>query len=168
MKPVLTLLSFLILFSPMPGRTALAQTPDAPALPSTDTGAPVAETGLITADAAEITLADLQWTHRIIAVFADTPNDPQFQQQMRMLQSAAAGLDDRDVLVVTDTDPEGRSDPRQRLRPRGFSLVLVDKDGMVKQRKPSPWTAREIFHAIDRLPLRREEMLQQRPGRITN
>ncbi len=162
MKPVLTLLFALFLAT-----AAAAQTDPGPVDPRAD---PTAEAplGLVTVDASEVTMAEHQWVNRILAVFADTPNDPQFQQQMRLLQDAYAGLEDRDVIVVVDTDPAARSDPRQRLRPRGFSLVLVDKDGMVKQRKPSPWTSREIFHAIDRLPLRRQEMLEERPGRATN
>jgi hypothetical protein len=53
---------------------------------------------------------------------------------------------------------------RPRLRPRGFSLVLMDKDGEVKRRNPAPWGVREITHAIDRFPLRRQEMLERRPA----
>jgi hypothetical protein len=67
-------------------------------------------------------------------------------------------------VVITDTDPEARSAVRQRLRPRGFSLVLMDKDGEVKRRAPAAWSMREIMHAIDRFPLRREEMLERNPA----
>ena len=48
---------------------------------------------------------------------------------------------------------------RAKLRPRGFSLVLIDKDGEAKLRKPLPWDVREITHAIDKFPLRRQEIL---------
>ena len=43
------------------------------------------------------------------------------------------------------------------LRPEGFSLVLIDKDGQVKQRKPVIWDTREISRAIDKFPSRRTE-----------
>ncbi|HBU14399.1 MAG TPA: methylmalonyl-CoA epimerase, partial [Gemmobacter sp.] len=32
-------------------------------------------------------------------------------------------------------------------------------------RKPLPWDLREITRAIDKFPLRRQEMLDQHPGR---
>lgn len=143
-------------------------TPAAPAPEEVIETPPEALDVLEVFDAEGLDPADFLWESRIVVIFADTPADPLFQQQLRMLDRSYPGLRDRDVVVVVDTNPEGRSLIRQQLRPRGFSLVLVDKDGMVKQRKPNPWTAREIFHAIDRLPLRRQEVLEERPGRHTN
>jgi hypothetical protein len=40
----------------------------------------------------------------------------------------------------------------------------MDKDGEVKRRAPAAWSMREIIHAIDRFPLRREEMLERNPA----
>ena len=34
----------------------------------------------------------------------------------------------------------------------------MDKDGQVKLRKPFPWDVREISRAIDKFPLRRQEI----------
>jgi hypothetical protein len=45
-----------------------------------------------------------------------------------------------------------------QLRPRGFMLALVSKDGSVFQRKPAPWDVREISRAIDKLPQRQQEI----------
>ena len=67
-------------------------------------------------------------------------------------------LADRDVVILIDTDPAARSDVRTQLRPRGFSMVLLAKDGTVVLRKPSPWDVREIRRAIDKLPLRQDEI----------
>lgn len=36
--------------------------------------------------------------------------------------------------------------------------MIIDKDGQVKARKPLPWDAREITRAIDKFPLRRQEI----------
>ncbi len=47
---------------------------------------------------------------------------------------------------------------RTTLRPRGFSLVIVDKDSRVMLRKPDPWDVREISRAIDKTPLRQQEV----------
>lgn len=114
--------------------------------------------------AAEVTLADLLWLKRPIVVFADSPNDPAFQTQLRYLAEDPGELFKRDVVILTDTDPGTPSEARRKLRPRGFSMVLLDKDGDVKLRKPLPWSVREIVRAIDKFPLRRQEILDQRRG----
>lgn len=101
---------------------------------------------------------DFLWKQRLVVVFADTPDDPNFTQQMRMLTDGAQPLIDRDVVVIADSDPSLDSDWRDTLYPRGFSLVLIDKDGQVKLRKPLPWSVREISRAIDKFPLRRQEI----------
>lgn len=101
---------------------------------------------------------DFLWTARPIAVFADTPNDPAFREQIRALEAGAEALIERDVVVIADSDPGANSVWRQQFHPRGFSMVIIDKDGQVKQRRPLPWDVREISRAIDKLPLRRQEI----------
>lgn len=110
--------------------------------------------------AADVVLADLLYVKRPIAVFADSPNDPNFIRQMELLARDPAALELRDVIIVVDTDPAARSEWRQRLRPRGFSLVIMEKDLKPVIRKPLPWEVREIVNAIDKFPLRRQEVQQ--------
>ncbi|MFV2001820.1 MAG: DUF4174 domain-containing protein [Paracoccaceae bacterium] len=109
-------------------------------------------------DAADVTLAEFLWLNRLVVVFADTDLDPAFQEQMEFLLERPGELNERDVVVITDTDPANPSDIRLKLRPRGFGFVLIDKDGGVKLRKPTPWDVREISRSIDKTPLRRQEM----------
>lgn len=111
-------------------------------------------------DALDSQPSDFLWQSRPVVVFADTPDDPAFLGQMAALTGDATRLAGRDVVVVTDSDPAANSVWRRQLRPTGFSLVLIDKDGQVKIRRPSPWDVREISRAIDRLPLRRQEVGQ--------
>jgi len=66
------------------------------------------------------------------------------------------------VVVLMDTDPAARSPIRTKLRPRGFQMVLVDKDGVVKLRKPFPWSVREITRSIDKTPMRLREVEERR------
>ena len=134
-----------------------AEDVDAAAQPPAATAAPAAP-GLHVLPAAEADPAEFMWQARPLVVFADSGADPAFTEQMRAIERDAAALLARDVVVVTDTDPAAASQWRQMLRPEGFSLVLMDKDGQVKQRKPSPWTVREITRAIDKFPLRRQEI----------
>jgi hypothetical protein len=106
----------------------------------------------------ESDLTEFKWIKRPLVVFADSPNDPRYIQQMDFITQRLEYLRERDVVVVTDTSPEQRSPIRQRMRPRGFQVVLVDKDGDVFQRKPLPISVRELSRLIDKLPMRQQEI----------
>ncbi|WP_281983291.1 DUF4174 domain-containing protein [Thalassorhabdomicrobium marinisediminis] len=116
-------------------------------------------------DAAALTLEDFMWRARPVVVFADNPNDPRYQQQLELLAERPDDLADRDVIVIVDTDPSAASALRTRLRPRGFMLVIMGKDGQVELRKPAPWSAREISRSIDKMPLRQQEVETRRLDR---
>ena len=120
--------------------------------------------GGIVIDAAGVTLAEFQWIKRPVLVFADSPNDPNFRRQIEMIEADEGQLAEYDVVVIADADPSAHSGLRERFRPRGFGLILLDKDGQVKIRKPLPWHVREIIHAIDKFPLSRQEMLDRYPS----
>lgn len=137
--------------------------PDPGAGPATD--APMAEEeeeAFAPLQAEGLSIDDFRWQKRLVLVFADSADNPVFTDQMRMLAELPDELAQRDVVVIVDTDPEAESGIRQRLRPRGFMLVLMDKDGQIAQRKPFPWTVREITRAIDKMPLRQEELRTRR------
>ncbi|MFC4213951.1 DUF4174 domain-containing protein [Pseudophaeobacter arcticus] len=110
----------------------------------------------------EADLASFLWHKRPIVVFADSPEDPRFKEQMARLTSEAEALLERDVVVLTDTTPKPASALRKQLRPRGFMLVLVGKDGGVKLRKPHPWTVRELSRSIDKFQDRLQEVEDRR------
>jgi hypothetical protein len=122
------------------------------------------EQDLAPVPASEVVLADLLYLKRLVVIFADSPNDPTYQRQLELLATNPGDLIDRDVLLVIDTAPETPSDLRKELRPRGFSLVILDKDGKVAIRKPLPWDTREISRAIDKFPSRRVEVLERNPA----
>ena len=107
--------------------------------------------GGIVMSADEVEPGDLTWRKRPLVVFADTPADPRYVEQMEYLRGRIEVLAARDVVVITDTDPEARSSWRQELRPRGFGLVLMDKNGDIYLRKPVPWAVREITRSIDKM-----------------
>ena len=112
-------------------------------------------------DASEVNLDDFQWLKRPVVVFADTDADPRFQDQMALLMDRLDALEERDVVIITDTNPDARSDIRLALRPRGFQLTLIGKDGGVKLRKPFPWDVRELSRVIDKMPMRQQEIRQR-------
>lgn len=108
--------------------------------------------------ATEVAPPELVGIARPLVIFADTDADAAFRGQLAMLERSPAALAERDVVVIVDADPSVRSEWREWLRPEGFSLVLIDKDGQVKQRKPVIWDTREITRAIDKFPSRRVEI----------
>lgn len=108
--------------------------------------------------ASEITLSEFLWLKRPLIVFADSAADPAYQQQMEFITDRLAALAERDVVVITDTDPATLSELRRKLRPRGFMLVLIGKDGEIKLRKPRPWSVRELSRSIDKMPMRQQEI----------
>ena len=118
--------------------------------------------GLTLVAAEDRTLDEFKWLARPLVVFADSPGDPRFVQQMEYIAARAADLATRDVVVITDTDPARQSPIREELRPRGFDLVLIGKDGSKYLRKPSPWDVREITRSIDKMPLRQQELRDMR------
>jgi hypothetical protein len=109
-------------------------------------------------------LSEFLWIKRPLVVFADSPADPRYTLQMEYLTERLEYLDERDVVVLTDTDPSADSALRERLRPRGFMLVLMGKDGTIYLRKPLPWDVREISRVIDKMPMRQQEMRDRRGG----
>ena len=107
-------------------------------------------------------LSEYQWVKRVLVVFADNPADPRFVQQMEAIRDEPEVLLSRDVIVITDTDPAAMSPIRTALRPRGFAVVLIGKDGAKYLRKPGPWSLRELTRSIDKMPLRQQELRDQR------
>jgi len=157
MKPVAILIMLLALTAPV-----AAQTTD-PADDETPLARWQADHSVVM-NADEVDLATFQWIARPVVVFADTAADPRFSEQMELIASNPGALAERDVVIVTDTDPAAGSMVREKLHPRGFSLVLIAKDGTVVLRRPFPQHVRELSRAIDKLPMREQEARDRRTG----
>jgi hypothetical protein len=119
-------------------------------------------TSLQITEVSDQTIADYQWKSRPLIIFADSPLDPAFVRQITFLKARPTDLNARDVVILTDTNPTAMSALRSDLHPRGFSIVLIDKDGAVALRKPTPWETRELARVIDNSPIRLEELRQRR------
>ena len=109
-------------------------------------------------DAKDVELADVIWAARPLVIFADSPLDPIFAQQMKLLRAGQAIVQDRDMIIIVDTDPSAKTIIRETLHPKGFNWALIGKDGMVKLRKPFAWDMRELSRVIDKMPIRQQEM----------
>ena len=111
------------------------------------------------------TLENFEWTQRPIVIFANSDKDPNFISQMEFLSEDINALKERDIIVLVDTKPNNSSSLRKRLRPHGFALILIGKDGQVKLRKPSPWNIREIARVIDKMPIRQQEIARKKQAK---
>ncbi len=109
-----------------------------------------------------VDLSEFIWEKRPLVVFADSPADPRYIEQMELLTSRLDDLRERDVVVLTDADRNSGTSLREKLHPRGFMLVLIGKDGTILLRKPLPWDVREITRVIDKLPTRKQEIRDRR------
>jgi hypothetical protein len=134
------------------------------AAPAGAQGAEAAPEDPVITEAGEHTLDEFLWQYRLLVVFADSPNDPNFVQQLENIEERLPEFVERDVIVITDTDPAAKSPIRLELRPRGFGFVLIGKDGSKYLRKSSPWDVREITRSIDKMPLRQQELRDERAG----
>ena len=95
-------------------------------------------------------IKDLIWEKRPVLVFSNSHLDPNLKQQIKMFASDPDALSSRDVKVFVDDKPEPNSNLRKRFRPKGFLIILIGKDGQIKLRKNSPWSARELTRIIDK------------------
>ena len=113
-------------------------------------------------DAADIDPSDFVWQARPLVVFAQSPLDPLFIEQIELLENRIEDMAERDVIVIIDTDPQNPSALRTALRPRAFMLTLIGKDGRTALRKPAPWDIRELSRTIDKIPMRQQEIIDRR------
>ena len=119
------------------------------------------ENNFITVDK-DTNLKVYEWSHRPVVIFANSDRDPNFISQMEFLSEDIRALQERDIIVLIDTDPNFSSSLRKKLRPHGFAFILIGKDGQVKLRKPSPWNIREIARVIDKMPIRQQEITRKK------
>ncbi|XP_005995324.1 sushi repeat-containing protein SRPX isoform X2 [Latimeria chalumnae] len=123
---------------------------------------------------------------RLLIVSAPTAANHYYRFQMGLLQQAQCGLDLRHVTVIelVGIFPAQIGRIRHRILPPSlalqlrlllrishynFNMVLVDKNGLDKERYPFPVTTAELFTLIDTFPLRKEEMkLQAETGQTCN
>ena len=98
----------------------------------------------------ETEIRNLIWEKRLVLVFSNSNLDPKLKQQIEMFTSDPNALLSRDVEVFVDHTPESNSNLRKRFRPKGFLIILIGKDGQIKLRKNTPWSAREITRVIDK------------------
>ena len=117
------------------------------------------------------TLGQLRDRYRPLLLFAARPDDPSLLAQMTKLKDVAAGLAERDVLVIaipykdpspTDVSLSAADALAARrsfhVAPEDFTAILLGKDGGEKYRSRKPISFEKLRDTIDSMPMRKQEM----------
>ncbi|NML66424.1 DUF4174 domain-containing protein [Hymenobacter sp. RP-2-7] len=110
------------------------------------------------------TIRASKWKKRVLLVVAPRADEAAYRQQKQLLAATPDGLHERDMLVLDvrgdQLTPADRQYAEQELKLKltRFEVVLIGKDGGVKQRSPHPLTPQALFGTIDKMPMRRQEM----------
>ena len=112
---------------------------------------------------ADFDLEDYRWENRLLLIFAPTADDDRLEEQMTLFGALQDGNDERDLLIVQvlgDDPIEAAQSLRERysVGPDAFGVLLIGKDGGLKNRFDEPVTAGEVFGLIDAMPMRIREM----------
>ena len=122
-------------------------------------------------------LDDHLWKDRVILLFASSPQQPHFQEQLGILTKEAEEVTARELVLYTIFPERGQQPGGGALSftqarglfhtygitpGAGFAFLLIGKDGTEKLRKKEPVSAQELFSLIDSMPMRQAEMRRKR------
>ncbi len=109
-------------------------------------------------------LDELRWKRRIVVIYAPAGTEKTLQRQQQLLQGEQAGLNERDITLVSLKQPRDHPEVAQRFDLSGnkFILLLVGKDGGVKLRRAAAVAPETLFRLIDSMPMRRDEMRENK------
>lgn len=103
-------------------------------------------------------LDDAKGKTRPVVVLSDSRDDPRVAQQISALDHTRPDLSNRNIQVLQEADSKGPLHRKLGIAERGFAVVLVGKDGLVKKVWKTPVDPKQIFTLIDAMPMRRDEM----------
>lgn len=119
-----------------------------------------------------------QWKHRLLLVFAPSPNHSASLRQRQFFEQSAEGFREREVLYVPvlggetgvvrgqRIDAETQAELRREfgVDEDAFAVLLIGKDGGVKLRRGKPVGSDELFALIDSMPMRQQDMRRAFPA----
>ena len=110
------------------------------------------------------TLRESQGKKRVLLITAPNAGQADFKTQKALLAAHPQELADRDLLVLEVLYDHIPATDRQALMQKvglklpGFCVVLIGKDGGVKEKSKRPIMPADLFGTMDKMPMRREEM----------
>jgi len=123
-------------------------------------------------------LSDYLWQSRPLLVFAPSDSDPRLVETVRRIEGSRCDFVDRDMVLgrivtegtstldghVVDTNQARRLLSEFGISPKGFSVVLIGKDGGEKLRVNDIPDLQAIYAVVDGMPMRGRGMSTD-PGR---
>lgn len=104
-----------------------------------------------------------RWQKRVVLLCAPNSASSELKAQRQQLAAAPAELQERDIVVREVLFDQLSGPDRQYItqklgvKPTGFTLLLIGKDGGVKRRETAPISQASLFGTIDTMPMRRQE-----------
>ncbi|WP_185281077.1 DUF4174 domain-containing protein [Hymenobacter sp. NBH84] len=114
------------------------------------------------------TLKANRWKKRVLLLHAPTADDATLKRQRALLAAQPEGMRARDMLVLDVIESQLNAADRQyarqelKLSADSFTVLLIGKDGGVKQRSATPIPPDALFGTIDKMPMRRQEMRNEK------
>ena len=115
--------------------------------------------------------ADYRWSHRLLLVFSPDLQNETLRKQQAEWSQVSEGMEERNlkIWVVTPEDIQGEPIQhtaaslyeRYQVASTDFEVILIGKDGGIKQRQNHLLTSQNLFAIIDAMPMRRNEMRQK-------
>jgi Domain of unknown function (DUF4174) len=116
-------------------------------------------------------LKQYQWKNRLLLIFAPSPEDEQYQEQLELLNNENELLE-RDLVlfhilgshsgfageILLSEEEVTQLQKKFTVGPGAFTLVLIGKDSTEKQRWDKPIKSGDLFALIDDMPMRQREM----------
>ena len=118
----------------------------------------------------EQTLRESRGQKRLLLVLAASAEQADFRAQKAVLARRQAELAERDLRVLDVPYEQLAPADRQFLAHQiggplpVFAAVLIGKDGGVKLSSPRPLAPADLFEAVDKMPMRRQEMRRRSPA----
>ena len=103
-------------------------------------------------------LDDAKGKARPVVVLSDSRDDSRVAKQIQALDGTGPDLGNRNIQVLQEADAYGPLHRKLGVGKKGFSVVLLGKDGTVKKVWREPVDPKAIFTIIDAMPMRRTEM----------
>ena len=110
------------------------------------------------------TLRASRWKNRVLLIAAPHAEQADFRHQKQLAAASQTGLNERDFQVMEVLYDQLSAADQQfltqktGLRPPAFGVVLIGKDGGVKEKSARPVVLTTWFKVVDKMPMRRAEM----------
>jgi len=108
----------------------------------------------------DLNAQSIQQNKRVIIISASNEMDATFASQVKILNAAKAGCDERDIEIKKVFSTNGNQElmKKHKLEKNQFNILLIGKDGQEKLRSAETVSAAQIFAIIDQMPMRKAEM----------